>query len=259
MSRFASLLRQKKACVDDPFSRSTRYCFPSENRRIRKRVRKLATKEPGTVAWLNEDVQSDDMVLDIGANIGLYSVFAAARVPAGRVYSFEPHAATFSILIKAIMLNGMADRITPLSVALDSEPGFVKFGYRDLVPGSTGSQLATSPMIGAIDQEVSEIKAVTSVDALVDAGVILPPDIVKIDVDGNELRILQGMSNTLSSNGPRAVQVEVDPSLNSDIVNFMRERQYIVEREHYTMAGQRRIDRGEDPSTYLHNIIFKKQ
>jgi FkbM family methyltransferase len=248
--------------VADPLSPGRSFRFPAANRRLRKRAQRIGSKEPGTVRWLDTTLRPGDVFHDVGANIGIYSVFAAARC--GRVVSFEPHAANFAMLLESIALNGMADRILPLSVALDAECGGIDFTYRALAAGSTGSQLASSPLAaaaldsggGAAATHVVERKLAQSLDALVAAGVVPAPTVVKIDVDGSEPNILRGMRGLLATHAVRSLQVEVDPSQATAVDALLAEAGYAREHVHQSRAGQRHLDRGGSPDGWPSNVVF---
>lgn len=244
--------------VDDPLDGDIHYTFPADNRRIRKRVRKIGSKEPGTVRWLHETLRPDDTVLDVGANIGIYSVFAAARTSRGRVYAIEPHAGSFAILLKSISANSMEQRITPLNIALDKASGWIDFTYNKLQAGSSGSQLASSPLADETPAVVTEQKLAQSVDGLIAAGGMTAPNVVKIDVDGNELNILKGMSDLLSGTGLRAIQVEADPSQEKEIVDFLTSFGYRVIEKHLSAAGARHMAQHGPQATYAYNYVFRK-
>lgn len=245
--------------VADPLLPGRSFTFPAANRRVRKRALRIGSKEPGTVRWLHETLRDGDVFYDVGANVGIYSVFAAARIGTGSVYSFEPHAASFAMLLESIAHNGMGDRIRPLSVALDAENGCIDFAYHELRAGSTGSQLATSPLALAAGDAtgVVERKMTQSVDGLLAAGVIAPASVVKIDVDGNELNILRGMRTLLQAHGVRSIQVEVDASQAAAVHAYMQEVGYRRAHAHMSRAGQRHLDTGGAPDGWPENVIFE--
>ena len=242
--------------VMDPHRTGTRYRFPAISKRVVKRARRMASKEPGTVNWIETNVSDGDVFWDIGANIGIYSLLAAARIGGGKVYSFEPDASSFAGLLQVIALNGMAERIAPLCLALDAAAGPQTFSYRELVVASTGGQLSSSPVQIDAGHYPVEIKFTQSVDGLINARALPSPDLVKIDVDGNEMNILSGMGDLLQRRTVRSLQVEVDPQWQEPIRNFMEEAGYRL-----TSASRtRRIAReyqDDAVGDHIHNAVFE--
>lgn len=221
----------------------------------------LFTKESGTCAWILDEVQAGEVFCDIGANIGLYTILAAKRVGGhGKVYGFEPHGPNFVRLLDNIALNDLQDVVTPCSAALHDQPGFFSFNYVSAEAGSADSQLATTRGSAEAEYrpEIAELKYATSLDALIDAGVLKPPHHVKLDVDGNELFILRGMTRLLRRpDRPRSLQVEINKRHKGEIAPFMAEHGYELAHKHYTRSGLKRIRRGEDPEGYAYNAIFR--
>ena len=242
--------------VEDPHRTATRYRFPAISKRVVKRARRMANKEPGTVNWIETGVRDGDVFYDIGANIGIYSLLAAARIGAGKVYSFEPDASSFAGLLQVITLNGMAARIAPLCLALDAQAGRQTFSYRELIVASTGSQLSSSPVQIDAGHYPVEIKFTQSVDGLIAAQALPSPDLVKIDVDGNEMNILRGMGDLLQRRTVRSLQVEVDPQWQEPIYNFMEEAGYQLTSVFRSrqIARQYQDDAVRD---HIHNAVFE--
>lgn len=244
--------------VSDPVDSNIRYTFPAKTRRIVKRARKMGSKEPGTIKWLHETLRPDDIVLDIGANVGVYTVFAAARATQGKVYAVEPHASNFATLLETIQSNNMEDRVVPLNVPLNSSSSWIDFTYHDLVEGSSGSQLTSSPMYQASEQGVAEKKLAHTVDDLIAVGVIQTPSVVKIDVDGNELNILNGMTALLAGDSVRSIQIEIDEILEKGIIDFMAEMGYGDFYKHHSARGAKVAAAHGEQASFPYNAVFSK-
>lgn len=225
------------------------------------RARSALTKEAGTVAWIRSDVKSGDVFYDIGANIGLYGIMAGKRVgDSGAVYAFEPHAANLQALIANVAGNGLTDQCRVLSCALHDREGFFEFNYQNIRAGSSMSQLGEP-----FDEEgvafrpvATEVKYASSVDRLIEQGVLRPPTLVKLDVDGNEVLVLAGMRATLASHRrPRAIQAEINRRNSHDVISLLTASGYQLSERHWSSVGAARIDAGADPSVVTHNAIFR--
>jgi FkbM family methyltransferase len=145
-----------------------------------------------------------DVVLDIGANVGFYSLLASRLVgPEGRVLAFEPVAENAARIEANAIKNDLAN-IEIRSVAIGARPGRSQL-FIGTHPG--GATLSTDDLPhdlrGARDVEVETI------DRLVEAGEIPPPALVKIDVEGGEVDVLDGMAATLARHRPLVI-AEVD-------------------------------------------------
>jgi FkbM family methyltransferase len=227
------------------------------------RCLKVFTKEPGTVDWIDQNVKSGDIFFDIGANIGVYSILAASRTGKnGRVYAFEPHGANFARLIDNITANNLQQIVFPNNFALHDKEGFFPFHYSSSEIGTSDSQLSVRND-EAMDENatrISELKYATTIDLLIDSGEIKAPDHIKIDVDGNEILILEGMSHLLSgTHRPLTIQVEMNDPHKTRILEFMKDHQYRLTDKHYTRSGSRQIKEGSDPEALSYNAIFRHE
>jgi FkbM family methyltransferase len=237
------------------------YRFRCETVREFNRCLKIFLKEPGTVKWIDQNVKSGDIFYDIGANIGVYTILAASRTGKnGRVYAFEPHGANFARLLDNITANNFQQIIFPNNFALNDKEGFFPFHYNSGDVGTSDSQLSASRDVNGDEDAtlISELKYATTVDHLIDAGEIKAPDHIKIDVDGNELLILEGMSHLLSgTHRPATIQVEMNDPHKMRIMEFMEGHQYGLVHKHYTRSQTRRIKEGSDPEALGYNAIFR--
>jgi FkbM family methyltransferase len=199
---------------------------------------------------------------DVGANIGLYSLLAAHHAgPAGVVYAFEPHVVNCSGLLANAAVNGLADRVKVLSVALNDSGGFFDFAYSSLDAGASFNQLRVNAGAAGPPARAAavEVKAAVTLDELIARGVVRPPHHVKIDVDGNEPRIVRGMHGLLTGPAPpESVQVEVDPATATEIHELMGRAGYRAAVRHDTANGKQLIAGGADPASVPHNVIFRR-
>src|SRR5262245_13412768 len=80
------------------------------------RADSLLTKEPDTIRWIDQ-FNSDDVFWDVGANVGVFSLYAACRRRL-RVLAFEPSADNYMILCRNIEINAFEGRVIPYCIAL---------------------------------------------------------------------------------------------------------------------------------------------
>src|SRR5262245_9977901 len=104
---------------------------------LQERAAAVLLKEPDTIRWI-DSLPKDAVLWDIGANIGVFSLYAAARSQCS-VLAFEPAAANFHVLARNIELNGLADRIRAYCVALC---GKTELGVLNLASNALGSALS---------------------------------------------------------------------------------------------------------------------
>lgn len=172
--------------------------------KLARKRRTAATKEPFTVEWI-ESLPPGEVLHDVGANVGAYSLIAARR-PQGplRVVAFEPGYATFAALCTNIVANDTADLITPLPVTLGESTRLATFSYTDLSAGAAshgGGIPAQAPV--AYEQPV----LMYALDDLM-SGFQLPAcQHLKIDVDGAELAVMRGATGLLG--GVKSLMVEL--------------------------------------------------
>jgi FkbM family methyltransferase len=151
-------------------------------------------------------VRAGDTVLDVGAHIGLFAIVLARWVgPAGRIVAFEPSPAARAALVDHLALNGVGDRVEVKSEAVSEAPGAAEFHMVAVSPEST-----LNPVHSRLGTAADTIPvAVTSIDAYCRQSDAVP-GLIKIDVEGLELRALRGARSTLGRCRP-VVLVEMHP------------------------------------------------
>lgn len=144
---------------------------------------------------------------DVGANIGYYSVVAAARCE--RVYAFEPVPRLFESLCENVELNP-AVNISPQRVALSGHTGSTKF----FVVNDCGNQGLSSLNESAGAQEIT-VQA-QSLDDFVREQKVKRIDLMKVDVEGAEEQVFQAGAGVFGSDGAPDIVFECHPGATSD-------------------------------------------
>ena len=172
---------------------------------------KSVSKEPFTVEWIERSIRPGEVFYDVGANVGPYSL-VAAKARGARVLAFEPAGPNYHDLCRNIALNRCDDSISPFPIALWNETGTVPFAYRALQTG------VAMHSMGA-DLEGAEFRqpvlAYRLDDVIATFGLPVPAH-AKIDVDGPELKVLQGASATLRDPAWRSILLEIDSEQGAD-------------------------------------------
>jgi FkbM family methyltransferase len=236
-----------------------RYRFIADSLHAYERARLHLRKEPETIKWLRQNLRPNDVFLDIGANIGTFSIFAAKHLSdEGHVYACEPHLPTTVQLLQNIAANEMQKRVSVISVAASGEDAFVPFRYKRWRQGASGSQLGVEGAPEVVKQVGTELKCGMRIDTMVARGVIRPPDLIKIDTDGIEIQILSGMKNLLGGDRrPRAILVEIQEGKFRDQVNLMKSFGYSLIETHLVGKWKRKFDRGLGLDQLAFNALFE--
>lgn len=177
---------------------------------LRARAASVLSKEPDTIAWIDAFAASA-VFWDIGANVGVFTLYAAAMRKC-RVLAFEPSAANFFALTRNVELNSLADRVTAYCLA--AAPA-TELGVINLDSMAIGTAMSQFGKAGEASRYASGGKPIVqgvagvTLDDLVARFNAPVPTHLKIDVDGLELAILQSGPALLRRPELREVMVEL--------------------------------------------------
>lgn len=150
------------------------------------------------MGFLLHFLRSEDLFIDIGANVGAYSVLASAEIMCNSI-SIEPIPNTYKHLMGNILINDIQDKVVALNIGMGSERGVLKFTKSlDAV-----NHVATDNEMDTINIEVDTLDSIIS-----DKN----PLLIKIDVEGFETEVLNGAHNTLENNNLKAIIIELNGS-----------------------------------------------
>lgn len=239
-----------------------------ERIKLQHRANKYKNKnDKGGIAYVHSAVKSGDTALDIGAHKGGYLYFMQTLVgSSGKVFAFEPQSNLNKYINKIKQLFNW-DNVTIEHLALSDSAGsvtlFIPAGTNDKSssPGATIVEQKDRANIGATETVTTE-----TLDAYC-ARKSIKPDFLKIDVEGNELRVFQGGIETLKKHKPKIIveieQRHVGQEKVLETFRFMEELGYqgrFIHDTDYKQLSSFSFDQYQnmsDMKNYCNNFIFE--
>ena len=217
------------------------------------RAKTFSSKEPETLEWIDR-IAENAVFWDIGANVGLYSCYAAKKKNC-RVFSFEPSVFNLELLARNIFINELVGQITivplPLSESLDFNTlnmsttdwggALSTFGKKYGVDGKNLNSIFKIPTIGL------------SMNDAVDNLNIPQPDYIKMDVDGIEHLILKGGISILKN--AKEILIEINDNFHDQSVEstkFLKQAGFVLKEKRHAEE----FDTG--PAEFIFNQIWIK-
>jgi len=236
--------------------RGTKLTFSVPNELNQYRVATFSTKEPETLEWIDRFPQGS-ILWDIGANVGLYSCYAA-KARGCRVFAFEPSVFNLEILARNIYLNQLTDRITIVPLPLSEE---LALSTLNMTTTHWGGALSTfGQSYGHDGEPIGKVFEFPTIGiSMIDAVTLLKipqPDFIKMDVDGIEHLILKGGLPVLR--GIKEASIEINDQFTT---------QSVAARKHLEEAGllfkEKRhadyFDLHSGPTKYTFNQIWVRR
>ena len=193
--------------TDTPLLRATRLGLDLDldlRDNLQRTLFYTAMYEPGLLRFLHDELRCGDVAVDVGAHVGVHALTMARRLNqlgGGRVFAFEP-AEDSAAKLRAAASNRL--EVTVVALALGRAPGMIELfadPRYDLADAGVRSQYGTGNAIERV--------AVTSFDAWAEEARLDRLDVVKLDVEGAEPQVIEGMRASLKRLRPRALTVEV--------------------------------------------------
>lgn len=173
-------------------------------------------------------VKPGDVVFDVGAHIGCFTLKAARKVgESGRVVSFEPSSENFKLLSLNVSSNNYTNSKL-FNVAVGAAPGTATLHL--------GNRRGTNSLLSEanVDQVGVEEVPIRTLDSVAEELELSKVDFLKIDVEGFELEVLKGAQNVLSSHHPSiAMETHGFGASDEEIGRFLADFGYVVKKVRY--------------------------
>ena len=178
------------------------------------RIETFFTKEPETLEWIDSFEKKDKIIFwDIGANIGLYSIYSVLRNENVSTISFEPSTSNLRVLSRNISINNLENKIKILSAPLSNkENEFLTMNEGDFIEGGALNTFGENyDFAGELFDSKMKYKILgTTIKNLLDNNILEIPNYIKIDVDGIEHLILEGAGEYLKDKRIKSLSIEIN-------------------------------------------------
>jgi FkbM family methyltransferase len=152
------------------------------------------------MGYLLHVLRAEDTFVDIGANVGSYTILACSAIGASG-YAFEPIPSTYGRLVENIRLNNIEERVRALNFGLAQHEGTTHF---------TSDLDTVNHVVAENEKSADSIEVkITTLDV---ATIGISPGLIKIDVEGYETPVLEGAVQTLMNNSLHSVIMELNGS-----------------------------------------------
>lgn len=179
---------------------------PSIDKGVELTLFRRGTYEEGILDFLGKNFKGQGAFVDVGANIGLMSIYMASKFPKSAVHAFEAHPMTMEIFKENLAINHIG-HVSPYAFALGSEEGKAMI-YTDHELNRGGASMVAGDQVG----DSFEI-SVRKLDNLELSRI----EVIKLDVEGYELEVLKGAEQTIQRDQPTLI-IEVSAGRGSERV-----------------------------------------
>ena len=209
----------------------------------------LLTKEPETIEWIR-NMDSSSKLLDIGANIGIYSLTAIIQ-GIDTVIAFEPYRKNYSSLCRNIDINNLTN-IIPFNLAVGTKPKVLNFNQSECISGLAefdqkdfeSFDESTVLMLNIDDLKPFPFNGITH---------------LKIDVDGPEFDVINSCESILLSNSLKSILIEVSIGESDNLIDEKLTRMGFKKHFYYENFKPHSSERREkEPLNKARNHVYVK-
>jgi FkbM family methyltransferase len=225
------------------------------------RIETFFTKEPETLEWIDSFNDNKKIIFwDVGANIGLYSIYAALKYSDIEIISFEPSTSNLRILSRNISINKLEEKIKISQLPLTKDQNqYLMFEESEFIEGWAMNTFGEGiDFEGKSMQPKNRYKIFgTNINYLIENNILSIPNYIKIDVDGIEHLILEGASDHLDNSKIRSISVELNENFKVQVNSVLK----IMDKFNFRFKHKKHASMfdNSDKFSKFFNYIFEKQ
>ena len=210
------------------------------NQLLEWRVDTYFSKEPETLEWIDNFQEKENLIFwDIGASIGLYSIYNSLKHPKSTTIAFEPSSSNLRVLTRNISINNLEESIKVISMPLTNKKNI----FQEMHEGQFIEGGALNSFGEKFDFEGKEFKPTmkynllgTTINYFLENSILDIPDYIKIDVDGIEHLILEGGDKFLNDKKVKSLSIEINENFKKQydkILNLMNKYEFkLLHKKH---------------------------
>ena len=236
--------------------------FFCPNQLIKWRVDTYFTKEPETLEWIDSFEKKENLIFwDIGANIGLYSIYNALKNPNSTTIVFEPSSSNLRVLSRNISINNLEKSIKIVPIPLSNKDNIFQLMNEGkfIEGGATNSFGEEFDFSGKKFKSTMKYNLLgTTMNYFIENSILDIPDYIKIDVDGIEHFILEGGDKFLKNEKIKGLSIEVNENFKQQYERILN----LMEKYNFKILHKKINDTlffKESKYNNIYNYIFTKQ
>ena len=210
------------------------------NKLIEWRVDTYFSNEPETLEWIDSFQEKENLIFwDIGANIGLYSIYNSLKHPKSTTIAFEPSSSNLRVLTRNISINNLEKNIKVVPTPLSNKKNI----FQEMKEGQFVEGGALNSFGEKFDFEGKEFKPNmkynllgTTINYFLENSILDIPDYIKIDVDGIEHLILEGGDKFLNNKKVKSLSIEINENFKEQydkVLNLMNKYEFkLLHKKH---------------------------
>ena len=231
------------------------------NQIIQWRLETFFTKEPETLKWIDSFDDNKKIIFwDVGANIGLYSIYAAIKHSDIEIVSFEPSTSNLRVLSRNISINKLEEKIKINQLPLTKEQNqYLLFEESEFIEGHAVNAFGveTDTEEKAIESKNRYKIFGTNINYLIKNNILSIPNYIKIDIDGFEHLVLEGANEYLDNPEIKGISIEVNENSNNQFNSILR----IMDKFNFSIKHKKHASmfNNSDKFSKHFNYVFTKK